>query len=256
MCKTIKAVTWNMRFVYNDGDGINNFIHRAGMIVDKIIKEKPDVVTFQEIVPEIYVLLERMLPEYMILGHFKGEDYVSCGGMFTAIRKESYDLIALETFWLSPTPYKPGTRFENQSPVPRMCVMTQIRNKESGEVVRVFDVHLDHISEEARVLGMECILKFLKEYNEKLKLPTIMMGDFNAEPDSKAIELCNGTLNDVTDGIKKTFHDFGRDSQKIDYIFLSDEFNGRTEDVGIWDDCLDGIYLSDHFPVWAKIKIC
>ena len=83
-----------------------------------------------------------------------------------------------------------------------------------------------------------------------------MMGDFNAEPDSKAIELCNGTLNDVTDGIKKTFHDFGRDSQKIDYIFLSDEFNGRTEDVGIWDDCLDGIYLSDHFPVWAKIKIC
>jgi len=255
MCKVIKAVTWNMRFVYNDGDGINNFIHRAGMVADKIIKEKPDIITFQEIVPEIYEILKRILPEYMLLGHFKGEDYVSCGGMFTAIRKESYDLIALETFWLSPTPYKPGTRFENQSPVPRTCVMTQIRHKESGEVMRVFDVHLDHISEEARALGMECILSFLKEYNKKLELPVIMMGDFNAEPDSRAIEMCKECLNDVTGELEKTFHDFGRDSQKIDYIFVSDEFKARVKKVGIWDDCLDGIYLSDHFPVYTEI-IC
>ena len=43
MSQTIKIVSFNLRSQYT-GDGINAFIHRAGMIYDKIKKEAPDTV--------------------------------------------------------------------------------------------------------------------------------------------------------------------------------------------------------------------
>ena len=46
----MKFVTFNIR-CQPYLDGINAFIHRAGMIYDKIQKETPDVVCFQEVVP-------------------------------------------------------------------------------------------------------------------------------------------------------------------------------------------------------------
>lgn len=254
MCNVMKIATWNMRFVYKDGDGINNFIHRAGMVNEKIVNEKPDIITFQEIVPESLNMLKRMLPEYDFFGHFKEADYVTGGGLYTAIRKDTFDIIALETFWLSETPYIPGTRYKNQSPVPRTCIMTMVRNKLTGELMRVFNVHLDHISDEARVLGIKCILEFIKDYNKKLKYPVILMGDFNSRPDGKAIELTNREFKDITGNIDITFHGYSGETEKIDYIFLSEEFNGRVNSVGVWDDVTDGIYLSDHYPVSAEIK--
>lgn len=39
-------VTFNIRYVYDDIDEINNFIHRAGFIYDKIGNEKPDIIGF------------------------------------------------------------------------------------------------------------------------------------------------------------------------------------------------------------------
>ena len=44
----MKVVTYNIRCVWDTCDGINNFIHRAGMIYDKILEEKPDLIGFQE----------------------------------------------------------------------------------------------------------------------------------------------------------------------------------------------------------------
>ena len=254
MYNMMKIVTWNMRFVYKDGDGINNFVHRAGMVCEKLAVELPDVITFQEIVPESLKLLKRMLPEYDFFGHFKEADYVTGGGLFTAVRKESFDIIALETFWLSETPYTPGTRFKNQSPVPRTCVMTLLRNKITGELIRVFNIHLDHISEEARVHGMKCILEFVKEYNKKISCPVVLMGDFNSSPEDESIELCRKEFKDITENIKTTFHGYSGECEKIDYILLSEEFEGRVKKADIWDDSSDGIYLSDHYPVYAEIK--
>ena len=47
----IKIVTYNLRCIWK-GDGINGFIHRAGMIFDKINAELPDIIAFQEAIPK------------------------------------------------------------------------------------------------------------------------------------------------------------------------------------------------------------
>ena len=234
-------------------------IHRAGMIYEKIEQERPDVIAFQEFREKHLTILERLLPDYTFCGQFRKADY-SGEGLYTAIRKETLQILGLETFWLSPTPYVAGSRYENQSMCPRICVMTQVRNKKSGQLMRIYNLHLDHQSEEARVLGMKSVLDYVTAQNKKTALPAVILGDFNATPDSETIAMCHayesGALRDVTDHIPTTFHNFGRMEKdcKIDYIFVSPSLAETCTEVVAWTDELDGIYLSDHYPVCATFS--
>ncbi len=244
----MKIVTFNLRHVY-DGDGINSLAHRAFLIYDKIKEEKPDVVAFQEMREKPLEVFEQLFGnEYIFAGQLREENY-SDEGLYTMIRKESMQLLGLETIWLSPTPYVVASRFENQSEYSRICTQTLVRHKESGQVMNIFNIHLDHISEEARVLGINCAFDFIEEHTKKRSCPLVLLGDFNALPDSETISLCKERFTDVTGKIETTFHDFGRTASKIDYIFMSDELRNDVKDVKIWDNCENGIYLSDHYPI-------
>ena len=44
----LKIASYNLRCIWTKGDGVNCFLHRAGMVLDKINAEKPDVICFQE----------------------------------------------------------------------------------------------------------------------------------------------------------------------------------------------------------------
>ena len=260
----MKIVTFNIRCVY-DGkyDGINSFIHRALFIADKIKSEKPDVIGFQEINEKNLAALELVLPDYLFVGQLRGPEYDG-EGLYTAIRKETCSLIGLETIWLSPTPHVPASRFECQSEYPRICTATKIRHKESGRIFRVFNIHLDHVSDEARVLGIKAAVSFMNKFDDNA--PAILLGDFNAHPESETIRFCNenSKLIDVTKNIKATFHNFFRQGisfdysesalAKIDYIYMSPELADITSSVNIWDDSKHGIYLSDHYPILAEIN--
>ena len=251
----MKIVTFNIRCLYI-GDGINSFIHRAGIIYDTITREKPDVIAFQEFKDHHLTMLSRLLPEYDYIGHFRDADYGG-EGVYTAVRRDTCHVLGSENVWLSPTPYVPGSRFENQSTCPRTVLQTQILHKESGRVFRVFNTHLDHAVEEARVLGMKAALSFVDECQAKRELPFVLLGDFNAEPDSETIALLRtrSDMRDVTEDVTTTFHDFGKRSWKIDYIYLSHDLVDSVVSVTPWTDERDGIYLSDHYPVCAEINM-
>lgn len=252
-----KIVTFNIRNVW-DKEGKNSFIHRVGMIYDKINKEKPDVIAFQEVLQPHVTLLERMFPDYEFYGQFRNVDYTG-EGVYTAVKKSDWQVIAYETFWISPTPYVSGTIFECQSPYPRVCNVLQIRNRENGKMLRTFNIHLDHISDEARIVGIRCVIEMMDKFNEKIEVPSIILGDFNAAPNSETIRYCNeykGTrIVDVTATLPVTFHNWGTDSQKIDYIYVTGGIEKSLTNVGIWDNCHDGIYLSDHYPVFADFDM-
>ena len=253
---TIKIVSFNLRCVWK-GDGINAFIFRAGMIYDKIMREMPDVIAFQETPPDHLSLLKRMLPEYEFFGQFRSKNYWG-EGLFTAVRKDSWDMIAYETFWISPTPYVAGSRFEDQSEYPRICVVTHIRQRETGKMIRLYNIHLDHISDAARIEGIRCVFEKMEEFNRKLPLPSLVLGDYNAYPDSETISFCNDyktpAMFDATEEIPVTFHNFGKCGVKIDYIYVTEELKRARVASGIWEDEREGIYLSDHYPVWAEFE--
>lgn len=253
---SIKFVSFNIRGDWA-GDGVNSFIHRFGLIVEKILKEKPDIVGFQEVTDPIIAFMKRALPEYEFVGQGRDADYKG-EGLYTAIRKETFDIMGYETFWMSPTPYISASRYENQSGCPRICVVAHIMHKNTAKHMRVLNIHLDHISDEARVLGMGCVLDYVKDANNKIKFPYVILGDYNARPDSKVIELCDDFEDMVctTKEIKDTFHGFGiSEKSTIDYIYMSKDLADNVTSANKWTDELNGIFLSDHYPICATVNI-
>ena len=261
--ESLKVVTFNLRTLYDSPhDGINAFIHRAGLILETIDAEKPHVICFQEMGAQIRPFLKKYLVDYHIVGHGRLADY-SGEGLGVAYRKDSMDLFELEQFWLSPTPQIPGSRFENQSECPRICIYATLKHKDMKTPIRFYNVHLDHQSDEARVFGIQQVLAKMKQDNSVLPYPTMVMGDFNALPDSQTIAFCKEgkifPLVDITQEIGATFHDFGGTGKsplargtKIDYIFTDPETAKTAKRTYKWEHTKNGIYLSDHYPVCAE----
>ena len=254
----MKIVTFNLRSEWkSEVDGINSFIHRAGMLYEKIENERPDIIAFQEVVTETHLpLLKKILPEFAFFGHGRTENYDG-EGVFTAVRVDSYEVDKHEIFWMSPTPHVAGSRFENQGPSPRTCVVTLVRNKKDNSLVRIFNIHLDNRSEEARGLAVNCVLEFLENEKKTCDVPLIILGDFNTRTEKdKDIHrlLCDKEFYDVTKDIKTTFHGYGKVQTKFDYIYVDNRLKNKARQAYIWDDCHMGIYLSDHYPVCAVFE--
>lgn len=256
----MKVVTFNIRCDYNQ-DGMNNFQYRRDLVLNKLKKESPDIICFQEVLPHVARWLKQNLVDYYILGcgrekDLKGEQNT------VAIKKEKYQLISMNTFWLSPEPQVPGTRYPQQSMCPRSVTELFFQNLETEELYCLYNTHLDHEGSDARVLGMKHLLKHIKNILEEKKqagygqIHIIIAGDFNGYPDSPELELVSNSdfLKDVTAHMEGTFHDYGKMSppEKIDYIVVSSglECKERT----LWKDCVNHIYLSDHYPVSVVLE--
>lgn len=262
---TFKIVSYNIRTLFSHPiDGVNSFIHRSGMILEKIENERPHVICFQEISEKIRHFLDTYLNGYVLVGVGRLADY-SGEGLCIAYRKDCIDLLSLEHFWLSPTPYVPGSRYEIQSQYPRICQTVTVKHKESPLPIRLYNVHLDHISDQARILGIEQILKEVIKANATFSLPVMVMGDFNAYTDSKTVRYCKENkifpMIDLSEASGATFHDFGKTDdaeeaagKKIDYIFADLKTAECNYTVTKWEDTQNGIYLSDHYPLCCEIE--
>lgn len=260
MLSDLKAVTFNLRCSWK-GDGVNSFVHRAGLIWEKLKEESPDVIAFQEVVPESLELLKLLMPGYVFLGQgrevrFGGE------GLYTAVKNSTVSPVGFDTFWIAPDPFDPKSKFEDQSNCPRICVAALLRHLATGRLFYVYNVHLDHVGCQARIKGMDCVLKRMAKDAEKRNAPALLMGDFNDTPDSVVVRRCSFfkdvPLVDATKNIPCTFHNFGRDNsgiEKIDYIFHTKDLCGRVTGISAWKDVLNGIYLSDHYPVCVNLDL-
>ncbi len=254
-----KIVTFNARCVYDTVDGNNNFIHRAPLIRQKFVREKPDLVAFQEVTAPILADLEVILgDDYFFVGQMRSENY-SGEGLYTAVKRSAFHLIRLETFWLSPTPFSPGSRYEVQSVCPRICVTTTLLHRASGKLITVYNNHLDHAEDKARRQGMRCVFSQMRKIQALFPSEVILLGDFNAFPADKvmkySVEKAPVPLFELSSDIPFTYHGFGKCQQKIDYIFVSQAFKEAWTNTTAWTDCADGIYLSDHYPVCAEFDL-
>ena len=252
----MKFVTFNIRCALS-GDGINSFFHRAGSVLVKIAGEKPDIIGFQEVRPEIFDFLSRYLVDYTVVGCGRGANYEDEHNP-VAFRKDKFELIGLETEWLSPTPYIPGSRYEEQSSCPRIVTRVTLREFGKARPFDVFNTHLDHVSEKARVLGAQAVCGIMGERKDKWNFPMVLMGDMNDYPTSGPIrtflEDKKLSLTDHTVGMGTTWHGYGRaHDERIDYIMS----NGFTQQgsLAAWTDETDGIYLSDHYPLAIELDM-
>lgn len=246
----MKLVTFNIRRDF-EHDGNNDFSFRKAMILEKLRREAPDAVCFQEVLPHVAAWLKESLEGYNVIGCGRTEA-LDDEQMAIAYRKDRLNLIAMETFWLSETPQIPGSRYPVQSNWPRTGTEALFQDLDSGLVFRLTNVHLDHEGPQARELGLRQLLE-KPAAGLFPGAPAIIVGDMNAKPEDPEMAALKGSsYQNLTAGIGVTYHGFGRAERpcSIDYI-LARGF--RCQGVEKWTDQRDGVYLSDHYPVCALL---
>lgn len=242
----MQIVTFNLRCLYKS-DGVNSFIHRAGLILDTVREKNPEIICFQEATQMNMKFLRRYLaPEYAVL-FTQRESGLTGEGLAVAFRQDAVALYGLEVFWLSPTPDVVASKYPGQSQHSRICQKLWFKNEKTGECFRVYNLHLEEISEDVRLLQMQQIAAQLD--NETM--PYFVLGDFNTVPSGTVYPwLLEQGLVDVSADIAVSFHGFGmrKPPYKLDYIFTNEAVAAKCRTV-VWDQCLNGIYLSDHYPI-------
>ena len=248
----MKLVTYNIRYDCGQ-DGINNFSCRKSFILETIAREKPDVIGFQEVLPHVALWLKENLKDYYVVGCPR-ETELTGEQVCIAFRPDKFNLMKMDTFWLSPTPYVPGSRYPEQSICPRTCTEVVLQELSGGKIFRMLNTHLDHEGSLARMLGAGQILETMDAAHFFPEAPIILVGDMNAEPDSPEMQLIASRMQNLTEGIGITYHGYmGANQCSIDYIFIKGAITGT--DVKKWEDTRDGLYLSDHFPISAELTL-
>jgi len=256
--QTHRLATFNIRWD-NPNDVGNLWKDRASQVMQLIQFHQIGIVGTQEVLAHQLNELNEGLG-FASIG--VGRDDGKAKGEFSPIHYDPsrYQVEESGTFWLSPTPDQPSKGWD--AALNRVCTWGKFVSAE-GERFYVFNVHYDHIGQQAREESSKLVQAKIKELNRE-NLPVVWMGDFNVTPDNLAYQviLAQESWKDArlisklpSYGPKGTFTAFEWDRMPdgiIDHVFVQ----GKIEVLrhGILTDNYGKKYPSDHFPVLAEIR--
>lgn len=238
----------------------NRWIDRKTLVLDTLTKYNCDIIGVQELTNKMYNDIQSSIKNFNIVGKARSNKLFPERN--DLIVPEKHTITSHKTVWLSNTPDKVGSQ-PWFSLYPRIFT-TAVVKLDCGKSVRVYNTHLDCLLPQARDFGLKKLVNYVDINHKEDNLPIIIMGDFNATPNSKIIKsFINGQYSNkrffaVQEKNKELFLKPTRAGFKgkgrglhIDYIFVSEEL--EILDVKIINDNTNGKYPSDHFPIIAKI---
>jgi endonuclease/exonuclease/phosphatase family metal-dependent hydrolase len=255
----LKIMTYNIRLdVASDGE--NAWPNRKDFFTSQIQFYSPDIFGVQEATPNQVIDIATAFQDYNKFGIGREEE--GKGEACTIYYKKGrFQVLESNTFWLSETPNKVSRGWD--AACNRVCTFGLFKDLKTKKMFWVFNLHLDHMGEVARVKGVELVLSKIAALNTK-KYPAFLMGDFNSEPDTKQIVSIKKVMDDTKDVSKEkpfgpsgTFNDFKHNEPVtllIDYIFISKNSGLTIQKHAVLSDSKDLKYPSDHLPVLIEIN--
>jgi len=230
----------------------------CGTYLDEVIKflktANADIIALQEVVEDERGNLVEIIAKEL------GYEYVHAIGMNMPVRflpkyeKDDKRTIKFGTAILSKYKIIDSRIYELVDENKRLVIGTDIKIR--NETLHIFSIHLKHTHQkslEIQDAETENLLRLLPEKN------TVVMGDFNALPESTVIEtmsqvLKNAGENSTTptwsvykDGCTCITKD-GEIIYQLDYIFTSKDI--KTNSFKVYES-----KASDHLPISAMIEI-
>ena len=163
------------------------------------------------------------------------------------------------TFWLSKTPEVMSIDWKNDSQY-RIATFVVLEDSVTGETIAAFNSHPDWEPADARKEEIKVIAAKAETMLEK-GYKVIVFGDLNSDINKKdgadSLASLDAILDNAID-IKKTnygytFNGYDIDThEELDYFYLSP--GTHVEELKKLDTKYDGVFPSDHFPIYAKIK--
>jgi len=252
------VMSYNLRFA--SARGPNAWPDRRPLMRECIAKISPDLIGTQEGVYEQLKDLAVDLPDYAWIG--LGRDGGS-KGEFMAIfyRKERFEPLAFDHFWLSDTPNVIGSSTWGNSNR-RMVTWVRFLDRQNRREFYLVNTHFDHQVQLAR----EKSATLLRERVEELgtACPILVTGDFNAGKDNRAHEILtdDGFLTDTWDVAKErrgeglgTFNGFRevpKNNLRIDWILARGKVEVRATEIVTVSK--QGQFPSDHCPLVAWVS--
>lgn len=189
----LNVMSFNIRFK-NPHDKFQ-WVDRQNEVALIINERKPDLIGIQEALDEQLRDLLSLLPEYDFVGVARDDGKRS--GEYSPILylRSRFKIVKEGTFWLSETPGFPSKSWG--AACVRICTFADIIdlcNTSPGQVVRMYNTHLDHISHTARHEGSKLILDHLFDVDYKYRKGIVLTGDFNVCPEDKTICLLSHEL--------------------------------------------------------------
>lgn len=270
----LRVMSFNVR--YGEApDGENAWPARRELVLAVIREFDPDLLCVQE---ALRFQLDEMLaamPGYKQIG--AGRDDGRAAGEFSAVffREKRLEMRASDTFWLSDTPDRPGSKGWGND-ITRICTWASFVDRRAPPIqddaeatlaetgaFRVYNTHWDHQSQSSRERSAEFMAHEIAEHCGE-HLPVLVTGDFNAGEDNPAFrKLLAGSakLSDTfrqlhpNDAQVGTFNGFmgRRDGPKIDAVLASPHW--KVDAAEIVRTKHGDRHPSDHFPVTAVVRI-
>lgn len=254
----LTVMSFNIRYGTAD-DGEDSWPNRDHLVMQVVRDRNADIVGVQEALAFQLDEITTEFPHYAVIG--VGRDDAKNKGEFSAIlyRTDRFIIDSSGTFWLSDTPEAVASTTWGNS-ITRICTWARLIDRDTGKGIYIFNTHYDHRSQESRVRSSLLIAQRIADRAHDD--PVVLMGDFNAGEANAAIKSLEDTgLVHAYRAIHPdetqvgTFNAFTgtSDGEMIDHIFVSPTIDLLDADIDHTND--NGRYPSDHYPVWAKLRL-
>jgi endonuclease/exonuclease/phosphatase family metal-dependent hydrolase len=257
LAQSYRTMTYNIRYD-NPGDGVNAWGNRKSKVTSLLRKHSPDIIGVQEALHHQLEEIAEALPEYKYIG--VGRDDGKTKGEYSAllIRKDKFEVLEQNTFWLSETPDVVGSKNWDAA-ITRVATWAKLKDLKTKRIFMVVNTHFDHVGTEARKQSAVILKKFVGEL--PAGTPVIVMGDFNITRSEEPYQVMikkEGTplIDPAPANAPGTFCNFGVNSMEcrpIDYIFHTLEWKSKGYTVITENDGKN--YPSDHLPVMVTLTL-
>lgn len=244
----------------------NSVEERAERFIRLVKDTSPDVIGVQEYGQLWVDLIEAGLgDEYTICGVARDDPLSRLGERVSVLfRKDRFQLLASDTFWLSDTPWVPVSKLDYDG-TNRTCSWVLLKDRLTGKPFTAACTHLQNGNAgnyaPVRLRQAEILWATLREAGNGISaFPLILVGDFNAAESESSILYLRSVSDDASriclrnsSRVDYTFHDFGRKAQLLDYAFVTPD-SAVVPDFRIVDDMYGG-YVSDHYALLFTVHL-
>ena len=197
----IAVETWNIRYD-NPADGPHAWPNRRDDVIEHLRDGEAEIVALQEVLPHQLASIRAGLPGYGVFARSRERDRSKGEAVPILWRRDRWRLDEANAthFWLSETPGVPGSMSWGTA-CTRMVTAVRllpVGPADTASSVRtpiwVANVHLDHRSADARLEGARLLRRRLAEMTATHPgEPVVVMGDFNATPESAPVRILCGS---------------------------------------------------------------
>lgn len=210
----------------------------------------PDIIFAQEMSDDIYIDIQHdFAKKYTILKANRSDKEKNGESLAVLLKKSVFSDVEIKTIWLSKTPSVSSKLKTSLKP----RIATVISSKINSHTLLFVNTHLDPLFPWVRNQQMAYLSQYIN-----LHQVAILGGDFNGNYSERWFRSVSQIMRYVKpDNDHNTLH-YGNGKIKlatkaIDYLFVNP--NLKVIGANIIDHPYNGVYPSDHFPIYLKVEL-